>query len=157
MSRDALIVGINRYQYFSPLKAPSIDAEAIAQRLEQDGEFQKVVRLPEAIRTEGDLKRGVVSQKGRVSQQELEHSLKQLFLPNSGQAPDTALFYFSGHGLPDKEGYDKGYLVASETNPDHPRTGISLRWLQWLLSESKVKQQIVWLDCCNSGSLLINV
>jgi hypothetical protein len=48
MSRDALVVGINIYKHLSPLKSPATDAEAIAQRLEQDGEF-RVVRLPEAI------------------------------------------------------------------------------------------------------------
>ncbi|NEQ31479.1 MAG: caspase family protein, partial [Leptolyngbya sp. SIO4C5] len=37
MSRDALVVGINHYQHLSRLKAPGTDAEAIAQRLEQDG------------------------------------------------------------------------------------------------------------------------
>ena len=42
MSRDALIVGINRYQHLPLLKAPALDAEAISQRLEQDGEFESV-------------------------------------------------------------------------------------------------------------------
>ncbi|MFM7424146.1 MAG: caspase family protein, partial [Elainella sp.] len=73
------------------------------------------------------------------------------------QAPETALFYFSGHGIPDREGFDKGYLATSDTDPNNPQSAISLRWLQWLLSESPVKQQIVWLDCCHSGSLLVNV
>ena len=51
----------------------------------------------------------------------------------------------------------KGYLATSDTNPEQSRSGISLGWLQWLLSESSVKQQIIWLDCCHSGSLLVNV
>ena len=32
MSRDVLVVGINRYQHLPALKAPALDAEAIAQR-----------------------------------------------------------------------------------------------------------------------------
>ena len=48
MTRAALVVGINTYDHFRPLKAPAHDAEAIAQLLQQDGEF-KVTRLPEAI------------------------------------------------------------------------------------------------------------
>jgi uncharacterized caspase-like protein len=145
MSRDALIVGINTYQHLNPLTAPALDAEAIAQRLEQDGDFKKLVRLPETIQTDG-VKKAVVSQTGSVSQLALEKALKQLFLPGSDQIPQTALFYFSGHGLRDEDGFDKGYLATSDTNPKHPRSGISLRWLQWLLSESPVKQQIIWLD-----------
>ena len=156
MSRDALIVGINNYKHLSPLRAPALDAEAIAQRLEQDGKLQKVIRLPEVIQ-EADGKKAVVSKTLTVSQTRLEQALKQLFLPDSTQAPETALFYFSGHGIPDREGFDKGYLAASDTNPSNPRSGLSLRWLQWLLSESAVKQQIIWLDCCHSGSLLVDV
>lgn len=52
MSRDALIVGINRYQFLKPLNAPATDGEAIAQSLEHNGDFRKVIRLPEAIQTE---------------------------------------------------------------------------------------------------------
>jgi hypothetical protein len=155
MSRDALIVGINTYNHLSPLNSPASDAEAIAQRLEQDGEF-RVARLPEAI-TQSEVKQPVVARAVPVSQAELEQALERLFRPDSSQAPETALFYFSGHGIPDRKGFDKGYLATSDTNPDQPRTGLSLRWLQWLLSESTVNQQIIWLDCCHSGSLIIDV
>ncbi|MFM7426855.1 MAG: caspase family protein [Elainella sp.] len=161
MSRDALIVGISTYAHLQSLTAPAQDAEAIAQRLEQDGDFRKVQRLPEAIQPSGNnggnQKKSVVAKTLAVSQAQLEQALEQLFLPNSQQAPETALFYFSGHGIPDAKGYDKGYLATSDTDPRHPRSGISLGWLQWLLSESPVKQQIVWLDCCHSGSLLVNL
>ncbi|MEO0987064.1 MAG: pentapeptide repeat-containing protein [Cyanobacteria bacterium J06639_14] len=155
MSRDALVVGINTYQHLRSLNAPAQDAEAIAQRLEQDGEF-RVTRLPEMIQ-QAEVKKPVVAQKTPVSQMQLKRALKRLFLPGSTQAPETALFYFSGHGIPDREGFDKGYLTTSDIDPDNLSTGISLRWLQWLLSESQVKQQIVWLDCCHSGSLIVNV
>ena len=153
MSRDALIVGINRYQYLNDLQAPAVDAEEIAQRLAQDGEF-KVRRIPEKL-AQGNTPN--VSATQVVSQGQLEAALEQLFRPGSVQAPETALFYFSGHGIPDGKGFDKGYLAASDTNPNVARSGLSLRWLQWLLGESAVKQQIVWLDCCHSGSLIVNV
>ena len=155
MSRDALIVGLNTYQHLHSLKAPAQDAEAIAQQLERDGDF-RVTRLPEVIQ-QAEVKKPVVAQKTAVFQMQLKRALKRLFLPDSTQAPETALFYFSGHGIPDREGYDRGYLGTSDIDPDNPTTGISLRWLQWLLSESPVKQQIVWLDCCHSGSLIVNV
>lgn len=155
MSRDALVVGINSYQYLQSLKAPATDAEAVAQRLVQDGEF-RVWRVPEQI-DQTHANTPMVATTQTVSQLQLEQSLKQLFRPGSAQAPETALFYFSGHGIPDEEGFDYGYLAASDTNPKNPRSGLSLRWLQWLLSESSVKQQIIWLDCCHSGSLIVNV
>ena len=95
MSRDALIVGINCYQYLPDLKAPALDAEAIAQRLEEDGDFTTLYRLPERI-TEGELKKPLVSDTHSVTREQLEQALEKLFLPGSKQAPDTALFYFSG-------------------------------------------------------------
>ena len=52
MSRDALIVGINNYQYegLKYLPSPAEDAEAIASILEQHGQFNTIRRLPEAIK-----------------------------------------------------------------------------------------------------------
>jgi uncharacterized protein YjbI with pentapeptide repeats len=156
MVRTALVVGINSYSHFRDLKAPAQDAEAIAQRLQQDGEFQ-VIRLPEALTQTDDQLSPTVGTTLAVSQTQLETALEQLFRPTSQQYPDTALFYFSGHGLPDSKGYDKGYLATSDTDPNHPRLAISLRWLHWLLLESPIPNQIVWLDCCHSGGLLIDV
>ncbi len=160
MARVALVVGINRYQHFHDLSVPAKDAEAIAQRLQADGEF-KVIRLPEALLKTGSRRfRATVSESSGVTQAQLETALKDLFKPNSSQLPDTALFYFSGHGLPDpegSEGLDKGYLATSDTDPRQTRPGLSLAWLQNLLVHSPIPNQLVWLDCCHSGGLLIDV
>lgn len=156
MSRNALVVGINTYQYLSNLVAPAADAEAIARRLEEDGDF-RVTRLPEAIVSTPNANIPTVGSTRGITQAQLENALIDLFQPSSNQFPDTALFYFSGHGVPDVRGYDQGFLATSDTDPQYPRLSVSLRWLQWLLAESPVRQQVVWLDCCHSGALLINV
>jgi uncharacterized protein YjbI with pentapeptide repeats/ABC-type transport system involved in cytochrome c biogenesis ATPase subunit len=153
MSRDALVVGINTYQYsgLANLKAPSEDAEAIAQRLEQEGEFN-VWRLPEAIHRETH--RPLVGKTLKVELTQLKKALVKLFLPEGNSIPDTALFYFSGHGLRKTLGIPEGFLATSDVNPDIEFNGLSLKWLRELLRESPIKQQIVWLDCCHSGELL---
>src|SRR3712207_2233898 len=72
----------------------------------------------------------------------------------SNYIPDTALLYFSGHGLRKRWGkLQEGFLATSDANPDLPNYGLSLKRLRWLLQESPVRQQIVWLDCCHSGEL----
>jgi len=65
---------------------------------------------------------------------------------------DTALFYFSGHGLYDDN--RSGYLATSDVNPDEEKWGYLLRDLRELVQSSPVRRQIIWLDCCHSGSLL---
>ena len=152
MSRVALVVGINTYRYdgLRDLKAPAEDAEAIAQRLEKYGDFDTVIRLPEAIAA--DTKKPFVGKTKELTLVDLEEALEDLFCPDSKQFPDTALFYFSGHGLLKKRG--EGFLATSDTDPSVGLNGLSLRWLRELLQASSIKQQIVWLDCCHSGAIL---
>ncbi len=149
MSRDAVVVGINRYQYLSNLQAPAQDAEAIAHCLHAYGDF-RVNRLPEVI----DQQRPKVGVTTPVTRQELETALVQLFKPKGKHIPSTALFYYSGHGLQKDAGIQEGYLATSDANPSQGMYGLSLFWLRRLLQESPVRQRIILLDCCHSGELL---
>jgi uncharacterized protein YjbI with pentapeptide repeats len=149
MSRDALVVGINSYRKLSKLQTPARDAEAIAQCLETHGEFV-VTRLPEEV--EGNALR--MHQKSNVKLIELKKAISNLFKPDSEQAPDTALLYFSGHGFRENEGRREEYFATSDWDPELGNYGLSMEWLQRILKESPVRQQIVWLDCCHAGGLL---
>ena len=150
MSRDALVVGINTYDRLKCLNAPATDTEAIAQILQQYGEFW-VTRLPAVKDKENETIR--IGKQTKVSLTQLEKAIVQLFKPD-GKPPDTALLYFSGHGLRKNLGIQEGYLATSEVNPDAGNWGLSLQWLRRLLQESEVRQQIVILDCCYSGEVL---
>ncbi|WP_026735835.1 nSTAND1 domain-containing NTPase [Fischerella sp. PCC 9605] len=151
MIRDALVVGINTYNYerLPNLTTPAQDAEAIAQLLSDYGGF-KVRRLP-AVKKDNSIR---VGQKTKVTLTQLEEALVQLFKPEGDNVPDTALFYFSGHGLRKNRGIQEGYLATSDVNPDLGFYGLSLQWLRRLLQECSIRQQIIWLDCCYSGELL---
>lgn len=153
-SRDALIVGINNYEddNLPNLNAPAEDAEALAKLLKEYGDF-KIWRLPEGINS--DTGSAYVSKKTKVTLTQLKKALVQLFKPEgSTQFTDTALFYFSGHGIRDTIGLQECFLATSDVEPEKEFNGLSLRWLRELLRESPVKQQLVWLDCCHSGKLL---
>ncbi len=150
MSRDALVVGINTYDRLKSLNAPAADGEAIAQILQQYGEF-RVTRLPAVKDKENERIR--IGKQTKVSLTQLERAIVQLFKPD-GKPPDTALLYFSGHGLRKNLGIQEGFLATSEVNPDASNWGLSLQWLRRLLQESEVRQQIVILDCCYSGEVL---
>ncbi|MEH2268145.1 MAG: pentapeptide repeat-containing protein [Nostoc sp.] len=150
MSRDALVVGINTYDRLKCLNAPATDGEAIAQILQQYGEF-RVTRLPAVKDKENETIR--IGKQTKVSLTQLERAIVQLFKPD-GKPPDTALLYFSGHGLRKNLGIQEGFLATSEVNPDAGNWGLSLQWLRRLLQESEVRQQIVILDCCYSGEVL---
>jgi WD40 repeat protein len=149
MSRDALVVGINTYQWLPGLQAPAQDAEAIAKQLQTYGEF-RVHRLPETIQA-GQPQIGV---KTKVTLRELETALVNLFKPKGSNIPQTALFYFSGHGIQKEAGIQEGFLAVSDSQPDVGFYGLSLFWLRRLLQESPVRQRIILLDCCHSGELL---
>ena len=152
MSRNALVIGINTYSYerLNNLTAPGRDAEAVAQLLEKYGDF-KVTRLPAVKDKQNNTIR--VGKKTKVTLTQLEDAIVQLFKPN-GKPPDTALLYFSGHGLRKSKGIQEGFLATSDVNPDMGNWGVRLKWLRELLQESEVRQQIIILDCCYAGEVL---
>jgi uncharacterized caspase-like protein len=104
MSRYALVVGINQYPFLKEtptsrakhLESPSRDAEAIAQILETYGNF-RVQRLP-ASNIDGKFQVDP-NPKEPVKAKDLEEAIANLFRPNSGRTPETALLFFAGHGL----------------------------------------------------------
>jgi hypothetical protein len=159
MSRDALVVGINKYPFlkdsatgnYKHLTTPATDAEAIAQLLETHGNF-RVKRFP-ASNIDGKLQ---VDPDKLVKTEELEAAILDLFLPESGKPPETALLFFAGHGLRKqlRQSLTQGFLATSNTSPSKNLWGLSLRELWEILQQSQAQQQVIWLDCCFSGELL---
>ena len=125
--KKALVVGINEYPS-SPLQGCVNDASALAEiiRTHSNGDPNFSVKLETNVKTKSDLKSLII----------------ELFEGDD----DTALLYFSGHGVLNSTG---GYLVT----PDYKKNdeGVSMDEILILANKSKVKNKIIILDCCHSG------
>lgn len=150
MKRQALVIGINSYPFGVNLTTPARGAEAVAQILEEYGEFE-VRRIPCEKNTQQ------IANEANVNLITLEQAIVNLFQPKDGLIPETALLFFAGHGLEkEKDGNTEGFLVTSDAIPGDDSDDIGLfplQRLRQLLKESSVRQQIVWLDCCFSSQL----
>ncbi len=153
----AQVIGIKDYPNYttlSPLTATAEDAEKIAQQLEQYGyRTFRVQRLPGTSNRKGESK---IDPQATVKVKELREAIANLFNPpQPNSIPETALFFFSGHGWKQTvNGKKEVFLATSDALPERKIYGISLSWLGEQLQKSQVKQVIVWLDCCYSGELI---
>lgn len=126
--RKALVVGINDYPT-APLRGCVNDAIVLANTIQKNGDGSPNfdVKLLENVKTKADLKSQIVA----------------LFAGES----DVTLFYFSGHGFLSSTG---GYLVTPDAQ-SHDE-GVSMDDLLTIANQSKSKDKIIILDCCNSGA-----
>lgn len=126
--KKALIVGINNYT-ISPLAGCVNDASSLASVIERhgDGSPNFDIKLETNVPTKSKLKSLIV----------------ELFDGDN----ETALFYFSGHGLINSIG---GYIVT----PDYQKydEGVSMDEILTIVNSSKIKDKIIILDCCHSGA-----
>ncbi|MCC5665909.1 caspase family protein [Nostoc sp. CHAB 5784] len=160
MARYALVIGIA--EYLSPslarLSKTTNDAEAIAQLLEQYGDFQSVQRLPQRWNKD---KNGYEMAASKVTGAQLGQDLRTFLLEQA--ANNEALIYFSGHGftISDNLGQQKGYLASSDCQIEfkdnenvEQKYGIPLDSLNDLIRDSQLSSLVMLLDCCHSGDFL---
>ncbi|MGK7873573.1 MAG: caspase family protein [Xenococcaceae cyanobacterium] len=154
---EALVVGIDRYLPLTTLPyltSGEKDAEDVAQQLEKYGyEPFRVQRLPQQLYQKGE---GAIGSRGVVELKELKTAIANLFNPPPpNEPPETALFFFSGHGWRKAvDGKEEVFLAPSDAFPQGGIYGVSLSWLGEQVEASPVKRVVVWLDCCYSGELL---
>jgi len=129
--RRALIVGIDNYTG-APLGGCVNDANAIANVLEShsDGAPNFETKL-------------LTSPNDNITRASLREAVEALFTG----ACDTALFYFSGHGVIKSTG---GYIVTTDNRKYDE--GISMDAMLTLANKSTAKNKVILLDCCHSGA-----
>ena len=110
MARYALVVGIAKYDNFSNLPKAAIDAEAIAQRLEQH--HYNVTRLPRKLVAENQW---VIDPDKKLIGADLSAELKTFLRERA--AKQEVVVYLAGHGfrvinpVTDEQ---EGYLATSD-------------------------------------------
>jgi|GEM_PF-686514 len=165
MARCALVVGLSQYPAnIGSLEQPPIDAEKIAQILEEHGEYV-VKRLPESWNEATN--KYEIDPQGEVTSDDLAKALKNLLIDScqDGQNID-ALIYFAGHGLTtiNNMGQKQAYLAVSNTQITIKNDqiikcedGILFENLNTLIQESQVQNLVLILDCCHSGFFIERV
>jgi hypothetical protein len=130
--RRALIVGIDDYDG-SPLRGCVNDANAMAAVLETHGtgspNFQALL---------------MTSPSDTVTRSTLREAIEKLFATDC----EIALLYFSGHGF---VGSADGYIVTKDAK--RYDEGIAMTEILKMANISPVKNKVIILDCCYSGTM----
>jgi len=129
----ALLVGIDDYEYVTPLKGCRQDANDMANLLERNDDGSKNYECMVLAS----------SSVPRVTRTALRKEWLRLFNNFDGHIA----FYFSGHGVFSEFG---GYLMTQDATQDDP--GLAMYELLQLANDSNAHEVLLILDCCNSGA-----
>lgn len=139
MGKYALLVGVSEYKH-----------------LEENQQLPNAARDLEAMRNvlePAELGGFEVKCLDNPDKSTLEIAIYDLFA--NRQADDVLLFYFSGHGMRDRQ--FNLYFGLSGTQQDAkqvviPPTATDARYLHQQMENSRSERQVIILDCCFSGA-----
>lgn len=130
----AFLIGINDYQNVSPLQTAVNDAEALANKLEEDHGY--IIHGPLLNPTK----------------KELEVYVEKVIKTEVGKE-DRVLFYFAGHGIAlDSKKGPKGYLVPIDAKSGEEASLYPMKILHDALTDLPCRHGLLVLDCCFSGA-----
>lgn len=134
--RRALLVGIDHYS-FGALKGCINDAKKIRKLLDthEDGTPNFDCQLMKSVEDK--------THWSYITRYRLKRQIHQLFANEA----DVALLYFSGHGGQNDFG---GFLITQDAVQFDE--GVSINEILVMANKSKVREVIIILDCCYSGS-----
>lgn len=132
--RKALVIGVDYYAHFRPLRGCVYDARSVAEILERHHGGAVNFATPKLLVASDHY--------NPLARDELRRSVKELFEGES----EIALLYFAGHGHVEETG---GFLCASDCRTGDE--GLPLNEVMTWASSSKAKNKIIVLDSCHSG------
>jgi len=133
----AVVIGIDRYEHWSPLDHAVSDAKQMQESLAGLG-FDLVTTLVD----------------GQATKRQILESLGTA-LRTKTKANDRVLVFFAGHGHSElrADGTRQGYIVPVDGNPQDTSTYISMETLQDLADVVPAKHFFYVMDSCFSGGL----
>ena len=132
----AIVIGINQYSNgITPLRTAVADAQAVAELLEQQHEYQVISLLDEQAQL-ADLT-----------------TLIQETLPTLFSANSRLLLYFAGHGIAqDGDDGPAGYLIPKDAEPGNVASYLSMVALHDALTALPCRHFLAIFDCCFAGA-----
>jgi uncharacterized caspase-like protein len=140
----AVVVGINGYRDFQPLKYARQDAEAFAAYLRKD------LGVPEGNIT-------LITEE----QASLRHLRRALLtdLPGKVSKGDTVMLFWAGHGVsvpdefsPDGDGLSKYLLVVDSERDNYEASALRMEELQRVFQRLPAERVVFFGDTCFSGA-----
>jgi hypothetical protein len=131
--KRALLIGIDTYDHFSPLRGCVNDVNAIEPLLARNETGSP--NFDPQKRT---------SDTGGTTRDELLQAIDALLAPGA----DVALLYVAGHGAPGVGGDDVTLVTTDGTRPS---PGIAMSTILAKVNASPVREVVIILDCCFAG------
>jgi Caspase domain len=128
--RGALIVGIDKYPEKYKLEGCVNDARKLNELLSNNGD--------DTINFDVELKEDV----------EKMTKLREMIIKFFSSDLETGLFYFSGHGFINSRG---GVILTPDFRSFDE--GVSMDEILVIANQSKIRNKIIIIDACNSGSM----
>lgn len=142
MTSEAIVIGVNSYEYLQPLSYARQDALALKDFLEKEAKFDRVFYLAEdAPALNGMSMKPTRNNLRRV----MRGTFAQPFMGDG----DNFWFFFSGHGMRDGE---RDFLMPIDGDPDDiAESGISTAQVSEWLRGCGADNVVMILDACRSG------
>jgi formylglycine-generating enzyme required for sulfatase activity/uncharacterized caspase-like protein len=142
MTSEAIVIGVNHYDYLQPLKYAQQDALAVKNFLEQEARFDRVYYFAE----DAPALNGMPMKPTLVN---LRRVMRDTFAKPFMQDGDNFWFFFSGHGMRDGE---RDFLMPIDGDPgDVEGSGISTAQVSAWLRGCGADNVVMILDACRSG------
>jgi uncharacterized caspase-like protein len=140
-----LLVGVNQYEDggLPSLRYPAVDCKGLGEALAKatQGFPQKEVIVHNDF--------AEIKPTARTVRQSLQHIVSQT------RSQDTILLYFSGHGILEPI-TQQAVLCMTDTQKNNlMNTGIPMQELLQMLANSSAHQQLICLDTCHSGDMVL--